>query len=104
MLIEISGMQKAGKSTLIEGLTFNFNLYKFPMGPVCKHFCIKPTWEMQVAKDISTLEFYSQVVKLSNSSSIPSISSLKSALLRLNISLVVVIFGDPSKISGSTSI
>lgn len=74
MLIEISGMQKAGKSTLIEGLTFNFNLYKFPMGPVCKHFCIKPTWEMQIAKDISTLEFYSQVVKLSEADDIPTIS------------------------------
>ena len=74
MLIEISGMQKAGKSTLIEGLTFNFNLYKFPMGGVCKKFSIKPTWEMQVAKDISTLEFYSQVVKLSEADDIPTIS------------------------------
>ena len=74
MLIEISGMQKAGKSTLIEGLTFNFNLYKFPMGPVCKYFGIKPTWEMQVAKDISTLEFYSQVIKASEADDIPTIS------------------------------
>lgn len=74
MLIEISGMQKAGKSTLIEGLTFNYNLYKFPMGGVCKRFGIKPTWEMQIAKDISTLEFYSQVVKLSEADDIPTIS------------------------------
>ena len=74
MLIEISGMQKAGKSTLIEGLTFNFNLYKFPMGGVCKQFGIKPTWEMQIAKDISTLEFYSQVVKISEADDIPTIT------------------------------
>lgn len=74
MLIEISGMQKAGKSTLIEGLTFNFNLYKFPMGGVCKYFGIKPTWEMQIAKDISTLEFYSQVIKISEADDIPTIS------------------------------
>ena len=74
MLIEVSGMQKAGKSTLIEGLTFNFNLYKFPMGGICKCFGIQPTWEMQIAKDISTLEFYSQVVKISEADDIPTIS------------------------------
>lgn len=74
MLIEISGMQQAGKSTLIEGLTFNFNLYKFPMGGVCKYFAIKPTWELQVAKDISTLQFYEQVVKMSEADEIPTIS------------------------------
>lgn len=74
MLIEISGMQKAGKSTLIEGLTFNYNWYKFPMGGVCKYFDIKPTWEMQISKDIAMLTFYEQVVKCSEADDIPSIS------------------------------
>ena len=74
MLIEISGMQKAGKSTLIEGLTFNYNHYKFPMGAVCKVFDIKPTWEMQIAKDISTMEFFDQVIASSEANDIPTIS------------------------------
>lgn len=74
MLIEISGMQKAGKSTLIEGLTFNFNLYKFPMGRTCKELDIKPTWEMQVAKDISTMELFDQLVLVSDINDIPTIS------------------------------
>ena len=47
------GSNGAGKSTLIDGLTFDYNLYKFPMGAVCKYFEIQPTWEMQIAKDIS---------------------------------------------------
>lgn len=74
MLIEISGMQKAGKSTLIDGLTFNYNLYKFPMGSVCKLFDIKPTWEMQIAKDIAALEMFDQVIAPSELNDIPTIS------------------------------
>lgn len=74
MLIEISGMQKAGKSTLIEGLTFNFNYYKFPMGGVCKYFNIQPTWEMQIAKDISALSMVEQVIRCSELDDIPMIS------------------------------
>ena len=74
MLIEISGMQKAGKTTLIEGLTFEYNHYKFPMGTVCKYFEIQPTWEMQIAKDISTMELYDQLVLVSDICDTPTIS------------------------------
>lgn len=64
MIIEISGLQCAGKSTLIGGLTgIDYKLYKFPMGGVCKQLKIHPTWEMQIAKDISTLELCTQLCK-----------------------------------------
>ncbi len=74
MLIEISGMQKVGKSTLIEGIHLNFNRYKFPMGPVCKVFGVKPTWELQIAKDISTMELFQQIIRESVANEIPTIS------------------------------
>lgn len=74
MLIEISGMQKVGKSTLIEGIHLNFNRYKFPMGPVCKAFNVKPTWELQIAKDISTMELFQQIIRESVADKIPTIS------------------------------
>lgn len=74
MLIEISGMQKAGKSTLINGLKYDFYLYKFPMGTVCKTFGVKPTWELQIAKDISTMELYYQLLQDSSFVEIPIIS------------------------------
>ena len=57
MFIEISGHQQVGKSTIIEGIQTPFTLYKFPMGNVCKELSIRPTWEFQVAKDISALQF-----------------------------------------------
>lgn len=74
MLIEISGMQKAGKSTLIEGLTFNHRMYKFPMGGVCKEFGVKPTWELQIAKDISTMELYKQLLDVIHDDHLPTIA------------------------------
>lgn len=74
MLIEISGMQKAGKSTIIDGLTFNHRFYKFPMGGVCKEFGVKPTWELQIAKDISTMELYKQMLDVIHDDHLPTIT------------------------------